>query len=133
MVQVRIESISGATLPVQVFIADVYGNNKSLLGIINSTVPPTIAYNSTIPAIFQTAPQIMLILKGADGCEVFHILDCTFGCAFEITVSLANCIVNISIQETECNIQGITLDEANCVIQGVTFSDPSCFFEPILV
>lgn len=103
MVQVRIDLISGATYPVQVFIADVYGNNKSLLGTINSgPVPPEVAYNSSIPEIFETAPQIMLILVDSSACEIFKILDCTFGCAFNITVSLVDCIVNISISGSTC-------------------------------
>jgi hypothetical protein len=61
MTQVRIDLISGGTFPVSVYIADVYGNNQSLLGVIGSgPVPPVVKYNSTIPAIFNTAPQIML-------------------------------------------------------------------------
>jgi hypothetical protein len=99
MVQVRLDFISGASYPVSVFIADVYGNNQSLLGTINAgPVPPEIAYNSVIPPIFQTAPQIMLILRDSAGC--------TFGCAFNITVSLVDCIVNISIQGAVCTIDG---------------------------
>jgi hypothetical protein len=102
MVQVRIDSITNATTPVSVFISDVYGNYQTLLGTINSTVPPTVNYNSTIPAIFQTAPQIMLTLVDATGCSIFKILDCVFGCAFNITVDLVDCILNISLQETSC-------------------------------
>lgn len=107
MVQVRLDFISGATYPVSVYIADVYGNNKSLLGTINvGPVPPEVRYNSVVPAIFQTAPQIMLILEDASGCSVFKILDCIFGCAFNITVQLVDCIVNISISGPTCTIQG---------------------------
>lgn len=103
MVQVRIDFISGASYPVTVYIADVYGNNETLLGSINAgPVPPEVSYNSVIPPIFYTAPQIMLILRDASGCELFKILDCTFGCAFDITVSLVDCIVNISITEVGC-------------------------------
>lgn len=116
MVQVRIDFISGATYPVSVFIADVYGNNKTLLGTITTgPVPPEVRYNSSIPPIFQTAPQIMLILQGANGCEVFKILDCTFGCAFEITVELVDCIVNMTISEESCNFE-------------IYSSDPNCEF-----
>jgi hypothetical protein len=98
MIQVRITSISGGTTPISVYIADVYGNNKSLLGTISSTVPPTVSYNSVIPSIFDTAPEIMLILTDSSGCEVFQILQCTFGCSFEITIELASCIVDMTIQ-----------------------------------
>jgi hypothetical protein len=97
MIQIRIDSISGGTVPINVYIADIYGNNKSLLGTISSGVPPTVTYNSVIPSIFQTAPEIMLILTDSLGCEVFQILDCTFGCAFEITIELASCIVTVTI------------------------------------
>ncbi len=115
MVQVRIDSITGATYPVSVFISDVYGNYQTLLGTINSTVPPTVDYNSTIPSIFQTAPQIMLTLVDSSGCSVFKILDCVFGCAFNITVDLVDCIVNISIQETSCAFD-IYSTESNCAM-----------------
>jgi len=99
MIQIRITEISGGTLPINVFLADVYGNNKTLLGVINSTVPPTQTYNSTIPSIFETAPEVMLLLTDVNGCEVFKILDCTYGCAFEITIELASCVVNITVTE----------------------------------
>jgi hypothetical protein len=89
MVQIRIENISGTTYPVNVFLADVYGNNRSLLGVIDpGPVPPAQQYNITIPPIFETAPEVMLLLVGANGCELFKILECTYGCAFEITVDL---------------------------------------------
>lgn len=109
MIQVRITSISGGTFPISVYIADVYGNNKSLLGTISSGVPPTVSYNSVIPSIFDTAPEIMLILTDSSGCEVFQLLECTFGCAFEITIELASCIVDITIQEASCAVS-ITSD-----------------------
>jgi hypothetical protein len=99
--QIRITEISGGTYPIEVYIADVYGNNQTNLGTINSgPVPPTQTYNSTIPSIFNTAPEIMLKLVDANGCEIFKILDCTFGCAFEITIELASCTIDIVIQES---------------------------------
>ena len=107
MVQVRIEGISGATLPIDVYIADVYGNYQTLIGTIYSAVPPVVNYNSVIPAIFQTAPQIMLTLVDANNCTIFKILDCDFGCVFDITVELSSCIVNINIQNEAC---GISID-----------------------
>lgn len=117
MVQVRITEISGGTYPISVYIADVYGNNQFLLGTlsIGTTVPPTLYYNTTIPAIFQTAPEIMLKMIDANGCEIFKILDCTFGCAFNITVELASCVVNINIQEADC-------------VVSLDITDPSCGF-----
>lgn len=100
MVQIRITEISGGTYPIQVFISDVYGNNQYQLATINAgPVPPVQTYNTTIPSIFQTAPELMLKLIDDNGCEIFKILDCTFGCAFEITIETASCIVNINITQ----------------------------------
>lgn len=99
MTQVRITEISGGTYPISIYIADVYGNNNTLLGTISSgPVPPVVEYNTVIPSIFQTAPQIMLTLTDSNDCQVFKILDCTFGCDFQITIELESCIVNINIQ-----------------------------------
>ena len=98
MVQIRITEISGVTYPVQVFISDVYGNNQYQLATINpGPVPPVQTYNSTIPSIFETAPEVMLKLIDDNGCELFKILDCTFGSACEITIQLASCVVDIII------------------------------------
>jgi hypothetical protein len=103
MVQVRIQGISGATYPISVYIADYYGNNQTLIGTISSgPVPPEVDYNTSIPSLFYTAPQIMLILRDSAGCETFQLLDCTFGCTFQITIQEANCVVNISIDQAIC-------------------------------
>ena len=99
MIQIRITEISGGTLPINVYLSDIYENNKTLLGTITSAVPPTQSYNSTIPAIFENAPEVMLTLVDANNCKVFKILNCTYGCAFEITIQLASCVVNISVTE----------------------------------
>ena len=104
MTQVRITDISGGTYPISVYLSDIYGNNQTLLGIINpGPVPPIVSYNSTIPTIFNTAPQVMLTLVDNNNCSVFHILDCTFGCAFEITIQMVSCVVDISIENSSCN------------------------------
>ena len=102
MVQVRLTEITGGTYPISVYLSDIYGNNQTLLGTIASgtTVPPIIYYNTVIPAIFQTAPEIMLKLVDANGCETIKILDCTFGCTFNITIELVSCVVNIDIQQS---------------------------------
>lgn len=98
MTQIRIEMISGGTYPVDVFIADIYGNYETFLSTIDpGPVPPTVTYNSTIPPLFNTAPAIMLILRDANDCEIFKILECTFGCAFEIIISFVDCEVSYTI------------------------------------
>jgi hypothetical protein len=116
MTQVRITEISGGTYPISVYISDVYGNNQTLLGTISTgPVPPVVEYNTVIPSIFSTAPEIMLKMIDSNNCEVFKILQCTFGCAFEITIELASCVVNINIQEADCNFS-IYSSEPNCSI-----------------
>ena len=78
MVQIRITNISGGTYPIDVYISDVYGNNQSYLTRIESgPVPPTLFYTANIPPIFDTAPEIMLKLVDANGCEMFEIIPCT--------------------------------------------------------
>lgn len=127
MTQVRITDISGGTYPISVFISDVYGNNQTLIGTIatGTTVPPTVYFNTVIPSIFQTAPQIMLTLFDANNCSVFKILDCTFGCTFQITIEMASCVVDIDIQNSSC-LFGVTLADPACFINEIDLSDPSC-------
>ena len=117
MVQVRLTEISGGTYPISVYLSDIYGNNQTLLGTISTgtTVPPVIYYNTVIPSLFQTAPDIMLKLVDANGCETIKILDCTFGCTFNITIQLASCIVDINIQNSSCTF-GVSLDDPSCFI-----------------
>ena len=123
MVQVRLTEITGGTYPINVYISDVYGNNQTLLGTISTgtTVPPVIYYNTVIPTIFQTAPEIMLKLVYDNVCEAIKILDCTFGCTFNITIELASCNVNIDIQESECAISlDITDPTCACTLEVVS-------------
>jgi hypothetical protein len=115
MTQVRITEISGGTYPIQVYISDVYGNNQTLLGTIDTgPVPPVLEYNTVIPSIFNTAPEIMLTLTDSNGCSIFKLLQCTFGCAFQITIEMVSCVVNIDIQESSC-LFSINVQEEGCV------------------
>ena len=119
MVQVRLTEISGGTYPISVYLSDIYGNNQTLLGTISTgtTVPPVIYYNTVIPTIFQTAPEIMLRLVDVNNCEVIKLLTCTFGCSFQITIELASCIVNMEIQESNCNFSIFSTNpESNVVV-----------------
>jgi hypothetical protein len=113
MNQVRIEAVSGAT-PILVYVADVYGNNQSLIGTITNTsvIPPAARFYP--PSLFNTAPAIMLKLVDNNGCEKFVILDCTQGCGFDISVQLVSCVVNISVTDAEC-IFDLSADVATCL------------------
>jgi hypothetical protein len=116
MTQVRITEISGGTYPIDVYISDVYGNYQTLLGTIDpGPVPPIVEYNTVIPSIFNTAPEIMLTLTDSNGCSIFKLLQCTFGCTFQITIEMASCVVNIDIQESNC-IVNIDIQPESCVI-----------------
>jgi hypothetical protein len=117
MRQIRITEISGATWPVDVYIADVYGNNETYLGTITNSTQPTpysaVTYTTQIPPIFNTAPEIMLIMEDAAGCRIFKLLECTFGCFFDIVIELADCNVNINITPASCDF-GIQLNDDSC-------------------
>lgn len=77
MTQIIINYISGGTFPVNVYVADKYGNNKSIIGIVDpGPVPPIVKYNITIPPIFSTAETVMLILEDSNGCTIFKLLEC---------------------------------------------------------
>ena len=131
MTQVRITDISGSTAyPFSVYISDIYGNYQTLIGTISSAVPPTVYFNTVIPSIFNTAPQIMLTLVDANNCSIFKILDCTFGCTFQITIEMANCIVDINIQDSSCTF-GVRLADPSCFINNLKLSDPSCSIDGI--
>ena len=93
--------VTGA-VPILVYVADVYGNNQSLIGTITNTgvIPPAARFYP--PSLFDSAPAIMLKLVDDNGCEKFEILDCTFGCGFDISVQLVSCVVNITLTESVC-------------------------------
>lgn len=77
MTQIIINYITGGTFPVNVFVADKYGNNKSFIGVVDpGPVPPPVKYNITIPPIFSTAQTVMLILEDVNGCVIFKLLEC---------------------------------------------------------
>lgn len=87
MVQIRIDEVSGGTFPINVFVSDVYGNNGALIGTISlGPVPPPVRFNSTIPSIYNTAPEIYVTLIDSIGCERTEVLICTYGCSFEIII-----------------------------------------------
>lgn len=76
MTEITISNISGETLPINVYISDVYGNNQYLLGAINSTVPPSVVYTSEIPSVFDTAPEIKVTLIDGSNCEITRAIIC---------------------------------------------------------
>ena len=106
----RLSTLSGGTVNGPVSINNIlsattyYGDGSNLTGVSNgitltiewkfststSNSDPgsgNFRYNNTIPSIFNTAPEIKLTLVDGKNCVMSKILDCTFGCAFEIIIS----------------------------------------------
>jgi hypothetical protein len=77
MTQVRIDSITGVNYPIDIYVADVYGNNRIYLAtVVSGPVPPELAY-TTLPPLFDNAPAVMVIVIDANNCEKFEIVPCT--------------------------------------------------------
>lgn len=77
MRQIIITEISGATYPVNVYVSDIFGNNQTFLGSINSVVPPYVTYNVEIPSIFDTAPEVLLTMVDQNNVQFFKVLECS--------------------------------------------------------
>lgn len=74
MTKIEINSITGGELPISIFVCDVYLNQCTLVGVISSSVPPTVSF--IVPPIFDSAPAIAILLRDSDGCERFEIAIC---------------------------------------------------------
>tara|TARA_R110000868_G_scaffold110762_3_gene299695 strand:- start:1034 stop:1336 length:303 start_codon:yes stop_codon:yes gene_type:complete len=73
MTQLQINNVTGVTLPYDIFICDIYGNQCILVATINVAIPPTITI--TLPIEFNMAPAIGIKIITPD-CEKFLILNC---------------------------------------------------------
>jgi hypothetical protein len=80
MTQLHIHSITGVTLPYDIYICDVYGNQCILVATINVAVPPAMII--TLPIEFNMAPAIGIKIIDPD-CEKFLILNCEVGKQFQ--------------------------------------------------
>ena len=74
MSTIEINGITGVTLPYDVYVCDVYGNQCVLVSTIDSTVPPVITI--TLPSQFDSAPAVGLKIIDSIGCQKFGILNC---------------------------------------------------------
>jgi hypothetical protein len=97
MTQIRISNLSGST-PINIYVADIYGNNKTFIGEItgNLNITPPIIYQYP-PSIFDNAPSIMLILSDYRGIEKYKILDGVSGCTFNVLLELSGCTTQLII------------------------------------
>lgn len=97
MTQIRISNLSG-TVPINIYVADVYGNNKSLIGQITgkTELSSPIIYQYP-PSIFDEAPSIMLILSDSRNVEKYKILNGVSGCTFNVLLELSGCTTQLII------------------------------------
>lgn len=99
---IEIQSISGVTYPVYVFVSDIYKNNQSLLGVIpTDPYPDSVIYTSQIPQILTTADQILISLLDNNGCEFITKLDCNTEPILQI--NLTRSIQEITLSDTSNN------------------------------
>ena len=75
MAQIQITSTIFTSLPYDVYVCDVYGNQCVLVANIVTLQPPTIVIN--VPIQFNNAPAIGIKIIDSLGCEIFKILDCS--------------------------------------------------------
>lgn len=74
MNQILINYITGVTYPVNVYVADEYGNNTTFVDSVTGPVPPSVVL--TCPPLFNGAEKVMLILMDTSGCGAFQIINC---------------------------------------------------------
>ena len=75
MSELVINSISGVSLPYDLYICDVYGNQCVLVSTINILSPSPITI--VLPPIFESAPAIGIKIIDNIGCEHFTINYCS--------------------------------------------------------
>jgi len=71
MCYLTFNNISG-TPPFDVYVSDQNGNNRTFIGQIPTTVPPSVVL--TLPPLFITAPTISLEIIDASGCTETEII-----------------------------------------------------------
>jgi hypothetical protein len=70
---ITITSYTGST-PVDVYVADTYGNNRVFVETLNSAVPPSVTYN--LPSQYSAVPMVSVILVENNGCETILKTNC---------------------------------------------------------
>lgn len=74
MTQLIINNVTGLTLPYDVYICNVYGNDCQIVATVNTTIPPQAVI--TLPIEFENAPAIGVKVIDVTGCEKFIVLNC---------------------------------------------------------
>jgi hypothetical protein len=75
MKAIDIYNITGLNFPYTIYACDVYGNNCILIATITTSVPPSNVI--LLPFQFNSAPAIGIKVITSDGCEKFHIFNCS--------------------------------------------------------
>jgi hypothetical protein len=73
MTQLQINNVTGLTLPYEIYICNVYGNDCILFATVNTLIPPQAII--TLPVEFDTAPAIGVKIINPT-CEKFIVLNC---------------------------------------------------------
>lgn len=77
MTQIEIISISGVTLPYELYACDVYQNQCVFIASGDTVPPPSLIY--TLPPQFDTAPAVGILMIDSNDCERFYIGYCQVG------------------------------------------------------
>jgi len=67
-------SVTGMTLPYNVFGCDYYGNNCIVIATINNPIPPQVIIQ--LPPQFEGYPGILVKLSNAINCDYSEFLIC---------------------------------------------------------
>jgi hypothetical protein len=97
MTQVRITNVTGST-PIDIYVADIYGNNKTYVGQITGStdnIPPD--DYSYPPSLFDYSPSIMLIMVDSNGVEKSKMIEGVSGCTFNVVFEMAGCTTQLII------------------------------------
>jgi hypothetical protein len=109
MSQLVIKNISG-TPPFQVYVSDQYVNNKTLIATISDSVPPQQFF--FLPSLFNGIDKILVEIidsSGCDHCSFLKLIECRFGCSFNVIIQELGCSVTLKIDKTTCEINKVSI------------------------
>ena len=78
MSRIIFTSLSGVT-PLNIYISDVLGGHETYLGEI-TTLPLVSDVFFDLPEIFNSSPQVTIIIQDSDGCRTTKKLNCYIDC-----------------------------------------------------
>ena len=74
MGQIVINTTSGGTLPLNIYVCNVYGNFCTLIASIPIDAPPTVTL--TLPPSFDTYPAVGVKIVDSNCCEKLVVANC---------------------------------------------------------